>query len=691
MSAHLPHSKYRRDIDGLRAIAVLSVVSFHAFPDWVPGGFIGVDVFFVISGFLISTIIFESLDKGTFSFADFYARRIRRIFPALIIVLVASFAFGWLGLLADEYKQLAKHIAAGAAFVSNFVLWKESGYFDNAADTKPFLHLWSLGIEEQFYIVWPLLLWFAYKRRLNLLSVGVVIAIISFLLNLREAKTDAVADFYSPQTRFWELMCGSILAWLSLHKLSCAQNLVAKLDGLLEKAIFREERANDGVALANVLSAFAFLLLCYGFFVINRESRFPGGWALVPVLGALLTIFAGPKAWGNRAILSNSLAVWFGIISFPLYLWHWPLLSFARIVEGEVPSSGIRVAAVLLAILLAWLTYKIAERPLRFGQHGKAKVAGLVFSMIVVGCAGYSTYNQDGLFPFISAHAKADDVRAINAEREAVDNCNGIFPDWLKVTDNPCKMQRTRGNTVAIVGDSHAGQLYVGMSELMGSGGIAAFAASCAAPYINFSSGTNDPNDPDPRKRLGAYKLINSAYEFIIKDRDIGTVILAFSPACLFNFRDMADISNSNEESMLQNAIRRTFDALIKADKNVLVLFDNPFLPYEPSMCAPRPFRITNKADKCAFPRTQFDSLPSFVKYKSSVTSVLKDYPGIATYDLSRSLCDGESCYLEKNNALLYRDRNHLNFAGSRYVAPHIMNAINAHFQLESVYHKRGY
>src|SRR5215831_15751110 len=153
---HLSHPKYRRDIDGLRAVAVLSVVAFHVFPNWMVGGFIGVDIFFVISGYLISTIIFENLDKDTFSFAQFYERRVKRIFPALILVLVSCFAFGWFILLPDEYKQLGKHTAGGTAFVANFVLWNESGYFDNAAETKPLLHLWSLGVEEQFYIVWPL-------------------------------------------------------------------------------------------------------------------------------------------------------------------------------------------------------------------------------------------------------------------------------------------------------------------------------------------------------------------------------------------------------------------------------------------------------------------------------------------------------------------------------------------------------
>ena len=159
----------RKEIDGLRAFAVISVVVFHTFPGWLKGGFIGVDIFFVISGFLITTQILEKLDNGQFSFLDFFGRRIRRIFPALTLVLLCSFAFGWVVLLPDEFANLSKHVAAGAAFSINFILVSESGYFDHAAAIKPLLHLWSLAVEEQFYIIWPLLLWLAWKQKLNLL------------------------------------------------------------------------------------------------------------------------------------------------------------------------------------------------------------------------------------------------------------------------------------------------------------------------------------------------------------------------------------------------------------------------------------------------------------------------------------------------------------------------------------------
>ena len=206
---------YRPDIDGLRAIAVLAVIGFHAFPAWIRGGFVGVDVFFVISGYLISTILLTGMERGSFRFSQFYMRRIRRIFPALIVVLLACMVAGWLVLFSFEYKALGKHVAGSAAFVSNFVLWNEAGYFDKAAATKPLLHIWSLGIEEQFYIVWPLLLYLVWKRKAATLALLLLLLTFSFTFNV--LSSDPAADFYSPLTRFWELMAGAVLAYLSLN------------------------------------------------------------------------------------------------------------------------------------------------------------------------------------------------------------------------------------------------------------------------------------------------------------------------------------------------------------------------------------------------------------------------------------------------------------------------------------------
>jgi peptidoglycan/LPS O-acetylase OafA/YrhL len=198
----MEHTKYRKDIDGLRAIAILSVVGFHAFPNWIKGGFVGVDIFFVISGYLISSIIFSNFAVGSFSFINFYSRRIKRIFPALISVLIFCLLAGWFLLFSTEYEMLAEHVASGAGFISNILLWHQSGYFDSAAESKPLLHLWSLAIESQFYIVYPLLVYFGWKFKLKLLPLLLLALACSFVLNVFMVKDQPVFTFYAPFTRF---------------------------------------------------------------------------------------------------------------------------------------------------------------------------------------------------------------------------------------------------------------------------------------------------------------------------------------------------------------------------------------------------------------------------------------------------------------------------------------------------------
>ncbi|MCE9587152.1 MAG: acyltransferase, partial [Verrucomicrobia bacterium] len=205
--------KYRSDIDGLRAVAVLGVVIYHAFPWVIPGGFIGVDIFFVISGYLISGILYKGHNAGNFSFKEFYARRIRRLFPALITVLVITMAYGWVILLPDEFEQLGKHVAAGTLFIQNIVFWQESGYFDTSASLKPLLHLWSLAVEEQFYIFFPPILLLIWKRKWPIASIMLVLLVISLGCNLWMSVHAGTADFFLTPYRAWEFLGGSLLAW----------------------------------------------------------------------------------------------------------------------------------------------------------------------------------------------------------------------------------------------------------------------------------------------------------------------------------------------------------------------------------------------------------------------------------------------------------------------------------------------
>jgi peptidoglycan/LPS O-acetylase OafA/YrhL len=355
--SHSFRPPYRADVDGLRGIAVLSVVVFHAFPGAIPGGFVGVDVFFVISGFLISLIIFSNLESGKHNLAEFYGRRVTRIFPALFLVLAACYAFGWYSLYPAEYRQLGEHVAGGAGFVANFVLWTETGYFDNAAATKPLLHLWTLAIEEQFYIFWPLLLALVWRKRWSFLATTAAMAVASFALNVSVVTNHPDAAFYSPASRWWELMVGGLLAYITLHK---------------PRAI---GKWRDGQSILG------FALLLAGLFLIVKGMPFPGWLALLPTVGTFFLISAGRDAWLNRHLLAARPLVWVGLISYPLYLWHWPLLSFARILQGATPSRDLRVAAALVSAFLAWLTYRFVERPLRRGPRDRRTTAALFVGM----------------------------------------------------------------------------------------------------------------------------------------------------------------------------------------------------------------------------------------------------------------------------------------------------------------------
>lgn len=468
---HLSHPKYRPDIDGMRAIAVLSVVAFHAFPSLIQGGFVGVDVFFVISGFLISSIIFGSLEKNSFSFVDFYSRRVNRIFPALLLMLAATWGFGWFSLLADEYTQLGKHIAGGSAFVSNFVLLGEAGYFDNSGETKLLLHLWSLGIEEQFYMIWPLMVWAAFKARFNALLLIIVVGGTSFVLNVTGVQTDPVATFYSPQTRFWELLVGSFLAYVTMYK----SQLLPKWRGV------------SGPVIRNMQALCGLACLVAAFSLTTKNNQFPGWWALLPTVGAALLIAAGPFAWFNRIVLSNRILVWLGLISFPLYLWHWPLLSFTHIIEGSTASPAIRIAAVTASVFLAWLTYRFVERPLRLNAPGNTKTIVMAGLMLLTGLIGYATYKNDGFqFRFKDRAEFADYFENSLPERkyfktlELSKHYRGdcSFYDigqYLKgratnvpvaEINNSCyQKQNQNSKSLFIWGDSHAQQLYSGLKK----------------------------------------------------------------------------------------------------------------------------------------------------------------------------------------------------------------------------------
>jgi peptidoglycan/LPS O-acetylase OafA/YrhL len=440
-------TKYRPDIDGLRAIAVLAVLGFHAFPRFCPGGFVGVDIFFVISGYLISTIIFDEVASGSFTYAGFYARRIRRIFPSLVTVLLAVLIVGLLLDFSTEFARLGTHVAAGAAFLSNLILWREAGYFDIDSAYKPLLHLWSLGVEEQFYMVWPLLIAAISGRRI--LGVVAVILLVSFATNIAIVRTQPAVAFFLPVTRFWELMIGSLLAYSAHARLWVPQR-------------------------RDALSVIGFILLLVSGSLINKDTVFPGWAALAPTLGTAALIAAGPDARLNQMLLANKGAVFVGLISYPLYLWHWPILSFMTISEGEL-SLGLRVAAVGMSFGLAYITYVAIEKPLRFGRFGPLKVAGLSVALVTLGVMGIvlpSMRNPDDRSAFVSLFENTPPAYKYLAGHDLFvrwrEECN-----FLDIVTQATKASISSncttgpGQSVLLWGDSHIQHLSTGLKATL--------------------------------------------------------------------------------------------------------------------------------------------------------------------------------------------------------------------------------
>lgn len=456
-----PHLAYRPDIDGIRAIAILAVLGFHAFPQTFPGGFVGVDVFFVISGYLISGILIKALSSNTFSFREFYGRRIRRIFPALAVVLTTCLLFGRYALRPDELAELGKHTASGAGFVANIVYWNDTGYFDSAAEVKPLLHLWSLGIEEQFYIAWPVVLWLAWRWGANAITLIAGLGILSFALNVRIVDSHQASAFYLPITRAWELLAGSLLAWIQVNSRSRVDNWLAGLVFAPEKRTSQEVP----VILSNLQASVGLALIGVAVFMLQKEFRFPGWNALLPVVGTVLLISGGPTAWANRNILASRPMILIGLISFPLYLWHWPLLSFARIMEETIPSTGIRLGGVGLSIVLAYLTWRWIEGTLRTNPRHTV-TAWLVVAMATIGSMGYYAMDKPDQFASPYVHSRLLNEELFKWDQSFIlsNRCLQQHPVWGV---DYCVATELGGTSaqVALIGDSHANSLYPGIAR----------------------------------------------------------------------------------------------------------------------------------------------------------------------------------------------------------------------------------
>ena len=649
-------SPYRADIDGLRAIAILSVMGFHAFPTFFRGGFLGVDIFFVISGFLISSIIFAGLNNRTFSFVDFYSRRIRRIFPALLLILAVTLAAGWFVLLDDEYVDLAKSATTGATFTSNLMLWlKGGGYFQQNARETPLLHLWSLGIEEQFYILWPLLLWALWHSTSRALHVVILVGVASFCLNVADVRTHPTLVFYAPQTRFWELSIGAALGYVLLFRRRDA------------------ERMPRGQKHA--LSAIGALLVVAGWLLITEQRDTPG-WGLLPTLGTASIIAAGPQPWLNRTVLAHPVLVWVGVVSYPLYLWHWPLISFGYILSGGgTPSLVFRCCALVVALILAWVTYVAVERPIRSSGRLRAKAVALIALMGGVGLIAVSSYVYE------KARLSADpevDTQPLHyvANRDEFSHyrfmaefrssdCVKALPSLQKRTAL-CRMAEDMTPTVALLGDSHAAAIFdfVNQTTRTKTTGLILLGEIGCPPFLGVE-----------RDRSGCPQVMADAVQFITEHAAITDVLITGRLAATFTgldfgqetYKDFYPLSLIDNPSVtdrrviFETGLEAMLRTLTQHGKRVTILLDVPELNFDPKKCLE-----SRGHDACTLSRSLFEQRRS--GYVEVVRELQIRYR-VRVVDLADAFCDAQVCSAKSGEHILYLDSHHLGMNGNVFLA----------------------
>lgn len=725
---YLSNGRYavRRDIEGLRAIAVLAVVINHLAPTLLPGGFCGVDLFFVISGYLIGKHLLEDIQAGRFSFLRFYGRRARRLLPALLTVLVAVWVVGWIILSGPEFASLGKQIAASAIFSNNFVLWTESGYFDAPSASKPLLHLWSLGIEEQFYCLVPLLLWFSSKgRRPSIRWVGRFTVASLLVMELRP-----VASFYLLDTRFWELGAGVIVGRMELYALAagmgpqllgkwacrellmyavllmftaillCAQTgLGTNADGLprtvglvalflfaligaqsvapYKGPGFQSPRKHSyeihRTAIKNGAGLVAVAVIAASLIGV-APTGWPGPQTLLPVLATATMIFVGPNSAASKAF-SIRPAVFIGGISYPLYLWHWPAIVFWRMLDfsGNVVGA---VVPLFVATLLAIATKKLVEDPVRFGTFWKRPAPALptwslALSLLIIGIIGASAAITGGFPSRISPGLRALANWPINNADAAWRPSRCYFnPGRFESFAAECTPPKRAGTArVLLWGDSHAAELYPGLTKLQEKANfdiIQLTAAGCPATMTALMSEQRDCAD----RRIAALRALS---------RSSADVVLISSAWELY-------MAAGDSEDEILAAINHDIQWMRRLGIRRIVLF-GPSPTWRTSLSSDlfrsmrlrRMGRIPERFSASAYLAWDLDAAMA-----AQAAALNIEYVSIL-----ETLCDSRGCRTlgdprASQPDLLFRDRDHLTTSGSELV----MESAEAHLVEASNFNK---
>jgi peptidoglycan/LPS O-acetylase OafA/YrhL len=644
---------YRPDIDGLRAIAVVPVVFYHYGIPAFGGGYVGVDIFFVISGFLITSLIHAEMRDERFSIIRFYERRVRRILPALFALLAIVTVLALIILFPRDLRQYASSLIATALFASNFEFWQRAGYFDTAAHLKPLLHTWSLAVEEQFYFVWPAIL-FAAERwaRPYLFAVVCVILVLSLGESVREVATAPTAAFYLLPSRMWELMLGATLA----------------VGGL---------RAPANALIGNAIAWLALILIGWSVCTYTADTPFPGLAAILPCLGAALLIYIGD----NRDVLVSKLLgtgpfVLVGLVSYSLYLWHWPIYVFARYCLSAPLNAAETASLILLSVALAWLSYRFVEQPFRrrkslftgrrlFAMAGSAMAVSIVLGTAVVAGNGFPQRYPADVRTLLAG--------ANDRERRRV-HCFNLTPDQVR-GGRLCRIGDPSAKVDFIFwGDSHADALMPAIdlaAKAKKRAGLFASRSACppliGVERVDISNGDcrafNDVvakriASPDIREAILAARWARDAEGSSYGDEDQATAFLADT--------DSRTRSLAENRAVFTRGLARTLGFLRTAGKKVMIVGPIPEVStYVPEALAKA--RLFGFRPDIRPTTAEFKARQAFVL--TALAEAARQHDATVLYPHSW-LCASGRCAVERNGRSLYVDTNHLSVFGARQLAP---------------------
>ena len=625
---------YRPEIDGLRAIAVLPVILFHAGFTTFSGGFVGVDVFFVISGYLITSIIVKDVTAGTFSFWEFYERRARRILPALFLIMLCCIPFAWMWMMPHELEAFSSSVVSVCLFASNFLFWQQSGYFDIAGELKPLLHTWSLAVEEQYYIIFPfalLLLWRLGRR--NAIWSLAIIAAVSLALSDYGSRHFPPANFYLLPTRAWELLAGALCSFCVLRPRMLRDNLLSFL----------------GIS-AIVASVFA----------LSAAIPFPSLYALPPVLGTCAVLVFAREGTLLRWVLSLRPLAGIGLISYSAYLWHQPLFAFARIRSLKEPGWQLMLALAAASLILAYLSWRFVELPARKRGNWPLPTRRAVFAASGAGLAAFIgagvMANLAGGFPSrLSPQLLALDERvAVNTGLSL--DCEGGF------TLSP-NCRTSAAPEVLLWGDSYAMHLLDGLVASNPRIQLIQFTFSVCGPVLGIA-----PIVPENPRSWSAKCIAfnDQVLDYVTRTRSLKYAVLS-SPFYRYVSKGSRVLTSDGKvvagATVAYAAFKRTLDTLVSLGIKPIVVSPPPSPGFDAGKCLVNATKFAEDPTTCDF--TFKGAAHGQRPVRTFLEKIATDYDVIW---LDPAICDRDSCAASREGTFIYRDSGHLSHEGSAYI-----------------------